>query len=288
VKIRSLISILHKEGLKSNLFKLLRNIPFFDIIQIGNNIARYYYNCVFFYKIKEFLMKLAALKYAIVMTSMFGFASSYAMENPDMRDVLVQFNNQSEGLIAMVGASAASGSLSAFEYPPSGSDNFYVKPGIKLNIYGNSGFFVVGRSGYGNDAKVYLSKIFLTKRQGDWVRDQAKLIDFPLSANTSFIMTVNPDGSVTLEPKEANVEVLDANGRPDGRPLVQPKIYRFLGVPVAATAQQILGIRQTATKDEARQAYKILSKRFHPDLNKASEASDAFKLLAWAHAKLTE
>src|SRR5512137_2048618 len=40
---------------------------------------------------------------------------------------------------------------------------------------------------------------------------------------------------------------------------------------------QILGVPKTATKEEIRTAYKRLAKKYHPDLNKDSGATDKFK-----------
>ena len=40
---------------------------------------------------------------------------------------------------------------------------------------------------------------------------------------------------------------------------------------------EVLGIDKTATKEEIRKAYRSLSKKFHPDINKAADAEDKFK-----------
>ena len=39
----------------------------------------------------------------------------------------------------------------------------------------------------------------------------------------------------------------------------------------------VLGIAKSASKDEIRKAYRSLSKKYHPDLNKADDAVDKFK-----------
>ena len=39
----------------------------------------------------------------------------------------------------------------------------------------------------------------------------------------------------------------------------------------------VLGLSKSASKDEIRKAYRGLSKKYHPDLNKAADAEDKFK-----------
>ena len=40
----------------------------------------------------------------------------------------------------------------------------------------------------------------------------------------------------------------------------------------------ILGVGRNATSDEIKSAYRNLSKKFHPDVNKEPDAEDKFKL----------
>lgn len=49
---------------------------------------------------------------------------------------------------------------------------------------------------------------------------------------------------------------------------------------------EILGVGKNATKDDIKKAYKALAKRYHPDVNKDSSASDKFKEINEAAAVL--
>ena len=40
---------------------------------------------------------------------------------------------------------------------------------------------------------------------------------------------------------------------------------------------EVLGLSKSASKEEIRKAYRSLSKKFHPDLNKAADAEEKFK-----------
>lgn len=50
----------------------------------------------------------------------------------------------------------------------------------------------------------------------------------------------------------------------------------------------ILGVDKNSTKDEIKKAYRQLSKRFHPDLNKDSDAETKFKEIAEAYEVLSD
>ena len=50
----------------------------------------------------------------------------------------------------------------------------------------------------------------------------------------------------------------------------------------------VLGITKSASKDEIRKAYRSLSKKYHPDLNKADDAVDKFKEVTEAYEVLSD
>lgn len=49
---------------------------------------------------------------------------------------------------------------------------------------------------------------------------------------------------------------------------------------------QTLGVRPSATQDEIRRAYRILARRYHPDVNPGEKSGEKFKLIAHAYAVL--
>ena len=49
-----------------------------------------------------------------------------------------------------------------------------------------------------------------------------------------------------------------------------------------------LGLTKSASKDEIRKAYRKLSKKYHPDLNKADDAVDKFKEVTEAYEVLSD
>ena len=51
---------------------------------------------------------------------------------------------------------------------------------------------------------------------------------------------------------------------------------------------QTLGVEKTATQDEIKKAYRKLSKKFHPDINKAKGAEDKFKQIGEAYEVLKD
>ncbi|WP_018661414.1 molecular chaperone DnaJ [Heyndrickxia acidiproducens] len=51
---------------------------------------------------------------------------------------------------------------------------------------------------------------------------------------------------------------------------------------------EVLGVEKTATKDEIKRAYRKLSKKYHPDINKAPDAADKFKEITEAYEVLSD
>ena len=51
---------------------------------------------------------------------------------------------------------------------------------------------------------------------------------------------------------------------------------------------QVLGVSKTASADEIKAAYRKLSKQFHPDVNKDSNAEEKFKQINEAYSVLSD
>ncbi len=51
---------------------------------------------------------------------------------------------------------------------------------------------------------------------------------------------------------------------------------------------EILGVQKTASDDDLKRAYKKLALKFHPDKNRAPQATDAFKKISTAFACLSD
>ncbi|WP_438311033.1 molecular chaperone DnaJ [Sporosarcina sp. FA9] len=51
---------------------------------------------------------------------------------------------------------------------------------------------------------------------------------------------------------------------------------------------EVLGLTKSATKDEIRKSYRSLSKKYHPDLNKADDAVEKFKEVTTAYETLSD
>ena len=51
---------------------------------------------------------------------------------------------------------------------------------------------------------------------------------------------------------------------------------------------EVLGLSKSATKEEIRRAYRGLSKKYHPDLNKADDAVENFKTVTEAYEVLSD
>jgi len=55
-----------------------------------------------------------------------------------------------------------------------------------------------------------------------------------------------------------------------------------------ANYYEILGLRPSATQDEIRRAYRVLARRFHPDVNPGEKSGEKFKLVAHAYNILSD
>ena len=51
---------------------------------------------------------------------------------------------------------------------------------------------------------------------------------------------------------------------------------------------EVLGLSKGASKEEIKRAYKKLSKKYHPDINKEADAEDKFKEIAEAYEVLSD
>jgi molecular chaperone DnaJ len=51
---------------------------------------------------------------------------------------------------------------------------------------------------------------------------------------------------------------------------------------------EVLGVSKNASKDEIKKAYRKLSKKYHPDINKEADAADKFKEITEAYDALTD
>lgn len=51
---------------------------------------------------------------------------------------------------------------------------------------------------------------------------------------------------------------------------------------------EVLGLNPSATPDEIRRAYRILARRYHPDLNPGKSSEERFKIIALAYQTLSE
>lgn len=65
-------------------------------------------------------------------------------------------------------------------------------------------------------------------------------------------------------------------------------MFRSIVCKAAADHFQVLGVSRTCNDDDVRKAYLKLAKEWHPDVNKAPEASDKFKVISDAYENLKD
>eukprot|EP01039_Chlorochromonas_danica_P012461 gene12461-14257_t len=65
-------------------------------------------------------------------------------------------------------------------------------------------------------------------------------------------------------------------------------MFRSIVSKAAADHFQVLGVSRTCNDDEVKKAYLKLAKEWHPDVNKAPEASDKFKVISDAYDNLKD
>ncbi|MCJ0587461.1 DnaJ domain-containing protein, partial [Enterococcus cecorum] len=51
---------------------------------------------------------------------------------------------------------------------------------------------------------------------------------------------------------------------------------------------EVLGVSKSASDDEIKKAYRKLSKKYHPDINKAPDAEEKFKEISEAYEVLSD
>ena len=51
---------------------------------------------------------------------------------------------------------------------------------------------------------------------------------------------------------------------------------------------EVLGVNRNATDEELKKAYRVLAKKYHPDVNKSAEAETLFKEVGEAYSVLSD
>ena len=92
-------------------------------------------------------------------------------------------------------------------------------------------------------------------------------------AEDQYVPSDNDEAQVNLEAAE--------------KPAFADAAYKALGKSSDASAYEILGVSENASQVDVRNAWKKLTRQWHPDLNAdKNTASEVIKLINWAHSQL--
>lgn len=215
-------------------------------------------------------MKLTNFKYSfLLLSSMFLVGSTMKMQAMIMRALVTNNYRYSVGV--------SNGEV-AFSIDPSGK-GVIVMPYNELDMYPPTGVHYMIQT----LKRVNLYKI--RQRGGIEIGEPIQSMNYP--ANFIIPVTINADGSVSMgEPQTQQQQAPQQPTLQDGRPVIDANIYNALKIPTNASAEEVLGVRKGATREEITQAYKNRTLQWHPERNKSPLANDVFKLINWAKEKL--
>jgi len=131
-------------------------------------------------------------------------------------------------------------------------------------------------------------------KETEEVKDTVKEIQILLKAFEEIVdwlkntLKVDPNAKATLfvtEPEES--EEPESTNEPETKKSETP-IAPEKNKPVLENYYEVLGIKQDATFDEIKKAYRKLALKYHPDKNPAKEAEEKFKQIANAYEILSD